>query len=175
MEWQDLLIEGYDRALAEVEHVLEGLKHEDLIWQPRPDCNSIGWLAWHLARQQDAAIAYLMRQDQLWIKDGWHLKFNRSADPEDSGTGHTPEDVAAFKPPDVQTLIDYHRAVLERSKNYFNTLSSNDLDRVVNIKWLPPLTTLGTYLVIVMAECIQHAGQMGYIRGMRYGMGWQKY
>ncbi|MGD0353862.1 MAG: DinB family protein [Dehalococcoidia bacterium] len=175
MDYQNLLSDGYDRALAELEHVLEGLKPEDLNWQPRPDCNSIGWLAWHLTRSQDAALSIAMRQEQLWIKDGWHSRFNRPADPRDMGTGHTPEDVAAFEAPDVETLIGYHRAVLERSKQYFNTLTAEDLDRVLNMKWLPPLTTLGSFLIMIMADSFQHAGQAGYVRGLHEGLGWQKY
>ncbi len=146
MDWRDLLSDGYGRVLTELEHVLEGLKPEDLNWQPRPDCNSIGWLAWHLTRVQDASISFVMRAEQLWIKDNWHSKFDRPADPGDIGTGHTLEMVAAFKSPDAATLIDYHHAVLERSKGYFNTLTSEDLDRVLKMKWLPPLTTLGSFL-----------------------------
>jgi len=87
MQWQDLLSDGYGQAHSSLKSVLQGLTPEDLDWQPKPDCNSIGWLAWHLVRQQDAAISYVMKDKQLWIADGWHDKFNRSADPLDYGTG----------------------------------------------------------------------------------------
>ena len=53
MEWNDLLADGYGRVLEVLERVLKGLTQDDLDWQPRPDCNSIGWLTWHLTRQQD--------------------------------------------------------------------------------------------------------------------------
>jgi len=100
MEWHDLLADGYGRVLENMERVLSGLANEDLNWQPRHDCNSIGWLAWHLTRQQDAQISSLVGEEQLWIKDGWHSKFNRAPDPRDTGFGHTPEQVAAFETPD---------------------------------------------------------------------------
>jgi hypothetical protein len=175
MEGHDLLSDAYEQVLVALEQTLEGLKPEDLSWQPRPECNSIGWLAWHLTRGQDSAISFLMREDQLWGREGWHEKFGRPADPRDGGSGHTPEDIASYKSPDIPTIIGYHRAVLARSKKYFATLSSQDLDRVLNLKFLPPLTTLGTFLIMMLSDGMQHAGQMGYVRGMRHGMGWQKY
>lgn len=175
METQDLLIDAYEMVFSEMEHTLEGLKPEDLAWQPRPECNSIGWLAWHLSRTHDQAMSFVLKEDQVWIKEGWYEKFNRAADPRDTGMGHAPEDVALFKPPDTGVLLDYHKAVLTRSKKYFRSLTSQDLDRVLNSKYLPPLTTLGTFLIMMLADGMRHSGQMGYVRGLRHGMGWQKY
>ncbi len=175
MEWHDLLSDGYGRVQEFLESVLGGLTQGDLKWQPRHDCNSIGWLTWHLTRQQDAQIASLMGEEQLWTKDGWHSKFCRASDPEDTGFGHTPEQVSAFEPPDVQTLLDYHRAVVERSRHYFTTLSKTDLDRELDEPWFQPLPTLGVRLVSILDDSLLHAGQAAYMRGLRQGRGWQKY
>jgi uncharacterized damage-inducible protein DinB len=175
MEWQDLLTDGYQRVLDELRHVLKGLDREDVLWQPHPGSNSIGWLAWHLTRVQDGHISELLGEEQLWIKEGWHTKFNRPPDAEDTGFGDKPEEVAAFDTPDVKTLIDYHKAVLERSKGFFRTLTAAELDRELDEPWFKPLPTVGVRLVSVMADGIEHAGQAGYVRGLRQGMGWQKY
>ena len=175
MEWNDMLADGYGRIVETMERVLNGLKQDDLNWQPSPDCNSIGWLAWHLTRQQDAQISSLMGEEQLWTKDGWYAKFDRPADPEDIGFGHTPEQVAAFKSPDVDTLLSYNRAVVERSEAYFNTLSKSDLDRELNEPWFQPLPTVGVRLISIMDDSMLHAGQAAYVRGLRQGKGWQKY
>jgi hypothetical protein len=72
MEWEELLIDGYGRIPEFLENVLKGLNQDDLDWQPRHDCNSIGWLIWHLTRQQDAQTASLMGDKQLWTRDEWH-------------------------------------------------------------------------------------------------------
>ena len=175
MEWQDLLADGFHRIPELLENVLNGLTPEDIKWQPREDCNSIGWLVWHLTRQQDAQIAPLMGEEQLWIKDGWHSKFNRDADPKDIGFGHTPEQVAAFAPPDSKTMLDYLRAAVERSKKYFLTLSPDDLDRELEEPWFKPLPTVGVRLISILDDCALHAGQAAYIRGLIQGKGWQKY
>ncbi len=175
MEWNDLLTDGYGRVLESMERTLKGLTEEDLNWQPHPDSNSIGWLAWHLVRVQDNHISSLLGEEQLWIKDKWHAKFNRPADPRDIGFGNTSEDVAAFKSPDTTTILDYHRAALERSKRYFSTLSKSDLDRELNEPQYQPLPTVGVRLVSIMADNLQHAGQAAYVRGLRQGRGWQRY
>jgi hypothetical protein len=175
MEWYDLLADGYGRIPEFMENVLSGLSQDDLDWRPREDCNSIGWLCWHLTRQQDAQIAALMGEEQLWVKDGWHAKFNREPDAGDSGFGHTPEQVADFKSPPVRTLLDYQSAVVDRSKDYFKTLSKPDLDRKLDEPWFQPLPTVGVRLVSIMEDSMLHAGQAAYIRGLRQGKGWQKY
>ncbi len=172
MDWQDLLTDGYGRILQALEKALDGLTQDDLNQQPHTDCNSMGWLTWHVTRVQDHHIADLMGEEQLWLKDGWHLRFNRASDPSDTGFGHSAEDIAAFKLPDVETLLEYHRAVLGRSKRYIATLSTSDLDRELNEPWFQPLPTAGVRLVSVMSDNLQHVGQVAYLRGLLKGKGW---
>jgi len=175
MEWHDLLIDGYGRVPEFLQNVLKGLTQDDLNWQPRHDCNSIGWLIWHLTRQQDAQIASLMGEEQLWIKDEWYAMFNRQPEPNDIGFGHGPEQVSAFKSPEAKILLDYNRAVVERSKQYISSLSENALDRELNEPWFQPLPTVGVRLVSILDDSVLHAGQVAYVRGLRQGKGWQKY
>ena len=175
MEWNDLLSDGYGRVPEVLERVLKGLTQDDMDWQPRPDCNSIGWLAWHLTRQQDAQIAALMGEEQLYIKDGWYAKFNRPPDASDIGFGHSTEQVSAFKSPDKDVLLSYQRAVVERTKAYFLTLSKDDLDRELDEPWYQPVPTVGVRLISIMDDAIIHAGQAAYVRGLRQGRGWQSY
>ena len=172
MEWQELIIDGYGRILQVLEEALDRLTQDDLNQQPRPDCNSMGWLTWHLTRVQDDHIASLMGKDQLWTSEGWHARFNRAPEPKDIGFGHSSKDVAAFQSPDVKTLLGYHRAVLERTKGYIATLSLSDLDRELNEPWYKPLPTVGVRLISIMSDSLQHAGQIAYLRGLLKGKGW---
>ena len=172
MECRELIMDGYGRVLQVLEEALDGLTQDDLNQQPHPDCNSMGWLTWHLTRVQDDYIADFMGEEQLWLSDGWHARFNRPPEPKDGGFGHSSEDVAAFKSPDVETLLEYHRAVLERSKRYIAILSTADLDRELNEPYYQPLPTVGVRLVSVMSDNLQHAGQVAYLRGLLKGKGW---
>jgi len=165
MKWQDLIIEAYGRVLQALEKTLEGFSPDDLNQQPDSNCNSMGWLIWHLTRGQDSMIAGLAQKEQLWVSNGWYQKFNRSSDPKDTGFGHSPEDVAAFKSPDVETLLGYHREVLEQTKNYLTKLPETDLDREIS----GPFPTLGARLVAILSDNLQHAGQVAYLQGLLKG------
>ena len=172
MEWEALLIDGYGRIPEFLENVLKGLDQDDLDWQPRHDCNSIGWLIWHLTRQQDAQTASLMGDEQLWIRDEWHGKFNRQPEPNNIGFGHSPEQVSAFRSPEAKVLLDYNHAVVERSRQYISKLSETDLDRELKEPWFQPLPTVGVRLVSILNDSLLHAGQAAYVRGLRQGKGW---
>ena len=74
MEWHEMLTSGYEGVLRTLNYTLDGLTEEDLNWQPKPDSNSIGWLAWHLTLWHDVMISNFMEEEQLWIKEGWHQK-----------------------------------------------------------------------------------------------------
>ena len=106
----------------------------------------MGWMVWHLTRVQDSIISRLKGEEQLWIRDKWHTKFNRPSDPQDTGGGHSPEDVAAFKSPDVEILLGYHRSVLERSKEYIAGLSIADLAKEVDDPRFKTPPTVGQML-----------------------------
>lgn len=174
MDWRSMLTDGYGRITEIVERAVKGLTPDDLKWQPRPESNSIGWLVWHLTRVQDDHIASLMGEEQLWMKDGWHTKFNRPADSKDRGFGHTPEQVAALQT-DAETLLAYHRAVAVRSKNFFSTLSDSDLDRELDEPRYQPLPTVGVRLISILSDNLQHAGQAAFVRGQLQGRGWQQF
>ena len=175
MEWQELLEDGYGRILKGLERMLKDLTLEDLHWQPTPESNSIAWLAWHISRVPDYHFSDLIGEPQLYISEGWHARFGRPAEPRDIGTGHSPAQVAAFRAPDAETLLDYHRAVLGRNLAYIRTLTAADLDREINEPQYTPLPTVGVRLISVMHDGMAHAGQIGYLRGLRHGRGWQAF
>ncbi len=137
-----------------------------------PDCNSIGWLTWHLTRMGDGRFATLLGEEQLWVRDGWHTRFNRPSDPSDSGFGHSSKDVAAFRSPDVDTLLEYYRAVLERTRRYFGSLSMTDLDQEINMPPPRPPQKIEVLLMRDLSGNLQHAGQIAYLRGLFKGKGW---
>lgn len=175
MDWRDLVIDGYGRVLEVIEPALKGLTRADLDQQPCADCNSIGWIVWHLTRGQDSQIADLSGKEQLWIRDGWHAKFKRPAEAGDTGFGHTSEQVAAFKSPGAETLLNYYRATFEESKAYLMGLTETDLGRQLAEPWFNPPPTVGVRIVSIMADCLEHAGEVAYLRGLLKGKGWLGY
>jgi hypothetical protein len=169
MNWHTMIVDMFDKVSMVVGQTLEGLSPEDVNEQPKSDCNSIGWLVWHLLRVQDLTVSTLSGEEQVWITGGWHAKFDRPSDPRDFGLGHTPEDLAAFKTPDIETLLGYEKAVVDRTKRYLNNLPESELDRKLDH---PVFPTVGAHIMSAITDNLQHAGQAGYVRGLLKGRGW---
>jgi hypothetical protein len=160
------------RYYKELEKTISGLTREQLNYQPKTESNSIGWLIWHATRSQDRMNADLFGEDQLWVSGQWYLKFNRLPDQNDTGYGHTPNQVANFKAPDTQTLLDYARAVHERTVLYITTrLNEKDLEREVFSPTLKVTMTVEQRILSTIND-FQHVGQAGYVRGLLKGIGW---
>ena len=162
MELAEFITGIFIRISQVLETALDGLTEDEINQQPNPECNSIGWMVWHLTRVQDRFIAMLSNNEQVWITEKWYGKFGREADAKDIGYGHRPEDLANFKVPDTKTLLDYHHTVLEKTKRYTNELSPEELDRVIDDSRAP---TVALRLTAFISDNLQHAGQGAYLRG----------
>ena len=166
VQWRELMVDGYDRLPELMDEVLAGRRTADLDWQPGGTGNSLGWTAWHLTRVQDSQIADLMGADQLWIRDAWCRRFKRPPDPDDTGYGHTAEQVRGFRSPRARIQLDYLRAVVNRSKRYLASLRPTDLGRKLDEPWSRPRPTVAVRVVSILADCHHHAGEASYIRGL---------
>jgi hypothetical protein len=173
MEWLQLIIDIFARISQEIEIVLDGLTVEEINQQPRPDCNSIAWLTWHLTRSHDRNMSEIAGKEQLWISDNWHARFNLPPNPTETGYKHTTEEATAFKAPDTETILEYHYAVLERIKDYVkNTLSEDELKREHISPTFGNTVTVRRRITGVMCDALEHVGQAAYVRGLLKGRGW---
>jgi hypothetical protein len=174
MRWQDLVLDEFLRIEQELSFVLEGLGVEDLNRQPAPDCNSIGWLAWHLTRSHDRNMSELMSLGQLWISEKWYAKWGRTPDPGETGVGHTPEQAKSFTSPEASVIMDYHQAILKRIEQYVNGATEEELGRETYSPTMNNKTTAMRRITGVIQQGFLHTGQAGYVRGMLKGRGWYR-
>jgi hypothetical protein len=66
---------------------------------------------------------------------------------------------------EAELLGDYHDAVFDNTAQYVSSLSGDDLDRVVDRRFDPPVT-LAVRLVSVVSDDLQHVGQAALLRGI---------
>jgi uncharacterized damage-inducible protein DinB len=161
----EMLADAFGRVRDGVRRAVQGLDGDALTFRPQSDANSIGWLVWHLTRVQDDHVAEIAGREQTWTADGWHSAFGLPFDPADTGYGHTSEQVAEVRTGDPGMLVRYHEAVVARTLEYLKSVDADELDRVVDRSFDPPVT-VGVRLVSVIGDDLQHTGQAQYVRGL---------
>lgn len=161
----DLLVDAFGRIKEVVHDAVTDLGPEELAFRADPQANSIGWLVWHLTRVQDDHIADAAGIDQIWTSQGWAGRFDLPFDELDTGYGHSSDDVASVWVPEAELLTAYHDAVHAQTVRFVQTVTDDDLTRVVDTRWDPPVT-LGVRLVSVIGDDMQHAGQAAFLRGI---------
>ncbi len=165
MQTRDVLADAFGRIRQIVERAVEGLDGESLAFRPEADANPIGWLVWHLTRIQDDHVADIAGREQAWTADGWAARFGMRADPNDTGFGHSTDQVAAVRPDGPAVLFGYHDAVADRTLDYLTGIDAAELDRIIDVSYDPPVS-VGVRLVSVISDNLQHAGQARYVRGI---------
>jgi uncharacterized damage-inducible protein DinB len=161
----EVLSEGFGRLPELVGKAVRELSPEELRQTPADGANTIAWLVWHLTRVQDSHIAELLDAEQVYLSGDWAPRFGLKPSPSDSGYGYSAAQVAAVAPESWQVLVGYHEAVHTRTMAYLGGLTGDDLDRVVDEGWDPPVT-LGVRLISVWNDDTQHVGQAAYVRGL---------
>lgn len=165
MNTADMLTDAFGRIQGLVHRITDGLDEDELAYRPDGDANSIAWLLWHLTRVQDHHVSEIAGEKQAWVADGWSQRFGTEPDPSNTGYGHTSDQVAAVRS-NAQTLREYHDAVHQRTIAYLATVDSEELDRIIDRSYDPPVS-VGVRLVSVIGDDLQHAGQAAYVRGLR--------
>ena len=163
----ELLVDAFDRLHQTATAAVDGLTDDQLAARPAPDSNSIAWLVWHLARVQDDHVAGVAGTEQVWTAQDFVTRFDLPVGASATGYGMSAEEVGRVRV-GADLLAAYATAVHEATVAYLATVTPEDLDRVVDERWDPPVT-LGVRLVSVLSDDLQHAGQAAYARGLVSG------
>lgn len=164
MRTADILADAFGRIRETVHQVVDGLSVEQLAVRLDGEANSIAWLVWHLTRVQDDHVSDAAGTEQVWTVAGWADRFGLPFDAAATGYGQSSAEVAAVRVPGEQ-LLGYHDAVYRRTVQYVEHLTGDDLERIVDESWDPPVS-LGVRLVSVIDDDMQHAGQAAFVRGL---------
>ena len=161
---REILRDAFTRIIEHVDDLTDGLSEEVSVYRPTPAANSIAWLIWHSARITDAQLAHIDGTEEVWLREGWVDRFALDLPREAHGYGHTAEEVARVRPP-VDLLSGYYHAVHRMTLSYLAGVTAEELARVIDENWSPPVT-VSVRLVSIIDDCAQHLGQAAYIRGM---------
>ena len=163
---RELLRDFFTRVIEHVDGLTDGLTDAVAFYQPTPQANTIAWLIWHSARIQDLQVCDIAGQEQIWFRDGWVDRFALDLPRDAHGYGHTPDEVAKVRA-SAELLAGYYHAVHKESLEYVATVSAEELARVVDENWDPPVTA-SARLVSIIDDVAQHLGQAAYLRGIAH-------
>jgi hypothetical protein len=161
---RELLRDAFTRLIEHVDEVTDGLTDEQANYRPSPGANSIAWLILHSARVQDIQLAPIAGVDQVWTRDGWVDRFGLDLPRNDTGYGHGPDEVAKVQA-SADLLAGYYHAVHKLTLEFVAGVTAEDLGRIVDPGWDPPVTA-SSRLVSIIDDCAQHLGQAAYVRGI---------
>jgi Protein of unknown function (DUF664) len=161
---QELLRDAFTRLIEHVDELTDGLTDDTSNYRPTRDANSIAWLIWHSARVQDIQLAQVAGVEEVWTRDGWVDRFALDLPPYDTGYAHSAEDVAKVRAP-ADLLSGYYHAVHKLTLEYVASVTADELSRIVDTSWDPPVTA-SARLVSIIDDCAQHLGQAAYVRGI---------
>jgi len=164
MTSSELLVDAFERIRDAVYPAANGLTLEELAFRPDAESNSIAWLVWHLTRIQDDHVSGLDGSEQVWTAAGWADRFALPLPVSDTGYGHDPDAVACVVA-DSSHLLGYFEDVHTKTVGFVRSLGEDDLERVVDRSWDPPVT-MSVRLVSVIVDDLQHVGQAAFVRGI---------
>lgn len=161
---REFLRDSFTRVIEHVDDLTDGLTDEVSFFRPTAEANSIAWLIWHSARQQDLQLCDIAGVEQVWTRDGWDDRFGLDLSGNDHGYGHGPDDVGKVRAP-ADLLAGYYHAVHKVTLEYIASVTADELERVVDTHWTPPVTA-SARLVSIIDDGAQHLGQAAYVRGI---------
>ena len=164
---RELLRDSFTRLIEHVDDIADGLTDDVAYYQAAEGANTITWLLWHSARVQDAQLSDIAGTEQVWLRDGWVDRFGLDLPADSHGYGHTPEQVAKVKAP-AELLAGYYHAVHAMTLAYVASVTAEDLAKIVDEHWTPPVTA-SARIVSIVDDCAQHLGQAAYVRGLVNG------
>lgn len=160
---RDLLTDLFARVIEHADDVTDGLTSEVADRRIVPEANTIAWLVWHSARVIDAQLAPIAGVHQVWTAKGWYERFGLDLPPESTGYGHSRADAAKVHGSDA-LLIGYFRDVDAMARDYLARVTPQELARVVDEAWDPPVT-VAVRLVSIVDDCAQHLGSAAFLKG----------
>ncbi len=169
MEAKELILRSLEQSQRFLTNALDGLTQEEATWSPGPECNSIAFILWHTVRVEDRSInGIIQRGNELYEAEGWQEKLGTPA--KESGGRYTVEQLQAWPVPKLEVLRGYTNAVREKTLAFLNSISAEKLSEEV-VRPNRPADSVGGILSHMSTEIALHVGQIGYLRGVKRGLG----
>ena len=171
MSLQEFIRQSFNFNWEWMERYLDGLTQAEIEYRPDEQSHSIGFILWHYGRALDMWVQTLARREPQLYQQGWAERLGFTAEPMDVGFGYTAQDLADWRCPCKDVLVEYAGASRE---NLLSLLEQHDDHSLVTTEMTnrqgQPLKLADMFRILIW-EVNQHGGQAGYLRGLQRGLG----
>jgi hypothetical protein len=166
MEAPELLRVAFADLHKELLEDVEGLAPDELFWQPTEGVNHIGFLLWHVLRDEDTVICQaVLRRPELWATNGWAARFGM--DEKEQGTGFDSSALGTIRY-ELDQLLAYGAEVWAQTDRTLADLDSARLDEALT--WSDSWRLVNLLTTGCLSHGWVHLGEIRQLRGLR---GWK--
>jgi hypothetical protein len=152
--------EAWDKAISD-------LTLDQMHFRPNGQGNHIGFIAWHYVRTEDNIVQFVFqhRKPTVWLEGGYDQKFGlpRTA----QGTGMPTDEAARMRLPSVEQWMAYQRAVWQATDAWLDSVTEEDLMRVVRIMPFGEITVMTAVRIPIVNHGFMHLGQAQHLRTLQ--------
>jgi hypothetical protein len=166
MEASELLRIAFADLHKEILEDVAELTPDELFWQPDEGVNHIGFLLWHVLRDEDTVICQAVRQQpEVWATGGWARRFGM--DEKEQGTGFDSAALPSVRY-DLKALLKYGDAVWRQTEAALAELDPARLDE--SLSWSETWRLANLLTTGCLSHGWVHLGEIRQLRGLR---GWK--
>ena len=165
MEAKELVLRSLEQSQGYLTRALDGLTQQEVAWSPKPECNNIAFILWHMMRVEDFFINRVIQHGkELYEAEGWDKKLGTPV----KAYQYTLEELKSWPVPKLETLLDYVKSVRKKTLAFINSVPAEKLSEVPRPERSSDST--GAILGRISTEIALHVGQIAYLRGVQRGL-----
>jgi hypothetical protein len=166
MDANELLRIAFADLHKELLDDIDGLPDEDLFWQPGAAVNHIGFLVWHIVRDEDTVVCQaILNRPQLWARERWHARLGMDASQQ--GTGFDSGQVGSVRY-DLPVFLHYANAVFAQTDAALAAMAPARL--LADLDWSSDWRLANLLTTGCLSHGWVHLGEIRQLRGLR---GWK--
>jgi hypothetical protein len=145
---------------------VDGLREDALSWQPAEGVNHIGFLFWHIVRDEDTVICQsVLGRPQLWAREAWAARLGLPG--EEQGTGLNSAELPRIQY-NLSAFLPYAHKVFAQTDA---ALAGMDAARLAeDLAWSSEWRLANLLTTGCLSHGWVHLGEIRQLRGLR---GWK--
>lgn len=163
MDVTGLLLQSFEDVHRELRAIPAEFPAGSLFWQPAPSMNHIGFLLWHLVRDEDTMMADLSGHSQVWAAGNWRNRPGLSALGDEASL--VPSEAYAVRY-ELALFLEYAERVWEHTLELVPGFSGARLE----VQTWPGWNLARSLVEGSIGHSWLHLGEIRYVMGLR---GWR--